>query len=42
MGRGEQAQEHLTTATAMYQDMEMRFWLEKAETALGPSHGNPP
>ena len=31
-GRGEQAQEHLTTATTMYRAMDMRFWLEKAET----------
>jgi tetratricopeptide (TPR) repeat protein len=29
----EQAQEHLTTATTMYRDMDMRFWLEQAETA---------
>jgi DNA-binding SARP family transcriptional activator len=27
----EQAIEHLTTATTMYRDMDMRFWLEKAE-----------
>jgi tetratricopeptide (TPR) repeat protein len=27
----EQAQEHLTTATTMYHEMDMRFWLEKAE-----------
>jgi tetratricopeptide (TPR) repeat protein len=31
----EQAQEHLTTATTMYRDMGMTYWLEKAETALG-------
>ena len=30
-GKREQAQEHLTTATTMYREMEMRFWLEKAE-----------
>jgi class 3 adenylate cyclase/tetratricopeptide (TPR) repeat protein len=29
--RREQAQEHLTTATAMYDDMGMTYWLEKAE-----------
>jgi hypothetical protein len=29
------AEEHLTTARAMYQEMDMRFWLEKAETELG-------
>ena len=27
----EQAQEHLTTATAIYREMGMRFWLEQAE-----------
>jgi tetratricopeptide (TPR) repeat protein len=30
-GQSEQAQEHLTPATAMYGEMGMRFWLEKAE-----------
>ena len=30
-GKREQAQEHLTTATAMYREMDMRFWLEQAE-----------
>lgn len=30
----EQAQEHLTTATTMFREMGMRFWLEKAETEL--------
>jgi hypothetical protein len=25
------ATEHLATATAMYREMDMRFWLEKAE-----------
>jgi hypothetical protein len=29
------AEEHLTTATAMYREMDMTFWLEKAEAALG-------
>jgi tetratricopeptide (TPR) repeat protein len=29
------AQEHLTTAAAMYREMGMTFWLEKAEAALG-------
>jgi tetratricopeptide (TPR) repeat protein len=28
------AQEHLTTATAMYREMGMRFWLEQAEAAI--------
>jgi hypothetical protein len=27
----QQAQEHLTTATTMYREMDMRFWLEQAE-----------
>ena len=27
-----QAQEHLATATAMYRDMGMTYWLEKAAT----------
>jgi hypothetical protein len=27
----EQAQEHLTTATAMYREMGMTYWLEKSE-----------
>ena len=34
-GQREQAREHLTTATAMYREMGMRFWLEKAETEMG-------
>jgi hypothetical protein len=33
-GDREQAQEHLTTATTMYREMDMRFWLEQAETEL--------
>jgi predicted ATPase len=33
-GKREQAQEHLTTATTMYREMDMRFWLEQAETEL--------
>ena len=31
---GEQAQEHLTTATTMYREMGMRFWLEQAEAEM--------
>jgi hypothetical protein len=27
----EQAREHLTTATTMYREMGMTYWLEKAE-----------
>jgi hypothetical protein len=34
MGKREQAQEHLTTATEMYREMDMGYWLEKAEAAL--------
>jgi hypothetical protein len=30
-GKREQAQEHLATATMMYREMDMRFWLEKAQ-----------
>ena len=30
-GEADQAREHLTTATAMYREMDMRFWLEQAE-----------
>jgi hypothetical protein len=33
-GDGVKAQEHLTTATTMYREMDMTFWLEKAEAAL--------
>jgi len=29
------AQKHLTTAARMYREMDMRFWLEKAEAELG-------
>jgi len=31
------AQEHLTTATTMYRAMEMRFWLEQAQTEMAES-----
>jgi tetratricopeptide (TPR) repeat protein len=37
-GKREQAHEHLTTATKMYREMNMRFWLPKVEaetTQLG-------
>ena len=30
----EQAQEHLATATTMYREMDMRFWLEQAEAEM--------
>jgi tetratricopeptide (TPR) repeat protein len=32
----EQAQEHLTTATTMYRDMGMIYWLEKAQREVPP------
>lgn len=31
MGRKDQSQEHLAMATNMFREMEMNFWLEKAE-----------
>jgi class 3 adenylate cyclase/tetratricopeptide (TPR) repeat protein len=31
MGQPEQAQKHLTTATTMYREMKMPFWLEQAQ-----------
>ena len=33
-GKREEAHEHLTTATTMYREMDMRFWLEQAEAEL--------
>ena len=33
-GRWPQAQEHLTTATTLFREMDMRFWLEQAESEL--------
>jgi tetratricopeptide (TPR) repeat protein len=33
-GKREEAQEHLTMATTMYREMDMRFWLEQAEAEL--------
>jgi len=38
-GKQAQAQEHLVTAAAMYREMDMGFWLEKAEAELGPPIG---
>ena len=34
-GKRQEAQEHLTTATTMYRDMDMRFWLEQEKVELG-------
>ena len=31
-GKREEAREHLAIATTMYREMDMRFWLEQAET----------
>ena len=38
---GDQAKaaEHLTIAATMYREMDMGFWLEKAEAELGPLLG---
>ncbi len=34
IGKRQPAQEHLTTATTLYRQMDMRFWLEQAEAEL--------
>ncbi len=34
-GQRDQAQEPLTTATAMYGEMGMTYWLEKLENGMG-------
>jgi class 3 adenylate cyclase/tetratricopeptide (TPR) repeat protein len=36
------ADEHLATATAMYREMDMGFWLEQAAAALGLPNGKSP
>ena len=38
---GDQAKaaEHLTAAVTLYREMDMGFWLEKAEAELGPPIG---
>jgi hypothetical protein len=33
-GQREQAQEHLTTATTMFREMDMPFWLEQAKAKM--------
>jgi hypothetical protein len=33
-GQGERARDHLATATTMFCEMGMRFWLEQAEVAM--------
>ena len=34
-GKRQEAQEHLTAATTMYREMDMRFWLAQAEAIMG-------
>ena len=34
-GKRDEAREHLITATTMYREMDMRFWLEQAEAEMG-------
>ena len=36
-GQREQAHEHLTTATTMYREMGMTYWLEQAEAEMRAS-----
>jgi tetratricopeptide (TPR) repeat protein len=36
-GEREQAHEHVTTATTMYREMGMTYWLEQAEAEMGGS-----
>src|SRR5438128_1547 len=38
-GKRQQAHEHLTTATTMYREMGMTYWLEKAEPELARASG---
>jgi tetratricopeptide (TPR) repeat protein len=33
-GQADQAQEHFTTATTMYREMDMLFWLEQVEAEM--------
>jgi hypothetical protein len=33
-GKSEHAREHLRTATTMYREMDMRFWLDRAEAEM--------
>jgi len=33
-GKAQEAQEHLTRATTMYREMDMRFWLKQAEAEM--------
>jgi len=36
-GQGEQAREHLTTATTLYREMDMPFWLDQAAAEMRES-----
>jgi len=36
-GASEQARDHLASATTMYREMGMRFWLDQAELELNKS-----
>ena len=33
-GKRKEAREHLTTATTMYREMDMRFWREQTEAEM--------
>jgi len=33
-GKRELARDHLATATTMYREMDMRYWLEQAEAEM--------
>jgi hypothetical protein len=33
-GKRQEGQEHLSTATTMYREMDMRFWLENADAEM--------
>ena len=33
-GKPEQAKGHLTTAATMYREMDIKYWLEKAEAEM--------
>lgn len=35
IGKQQEAQEHFTIATTMYHEMDMNYWLEQAEAAMG-------
>jgi tetratricopeptide (TPR) repeat protein len=39
-GEPARAEQHLAIAAAMYREMDMGFWLDKAEAALAPPHRN--